>query len=720
MPPLRTHQAPPKRIVLLAGVFLLAAILVCMAVLWHTPWLGIRFTPGPTGDLLAASVTGSARAAGLQPGPVVALHNALGERLTLEANDILEEPDFHNDYADYNVFMARQTRISAALNEETVGLETSGGKVTWVKPGRRPPEDLPLIFWFQIVCGGIAWMVGSAVIAYSRQPGAGFYAITGAAFMAITYTAAIYSGRELALDGSLFRALSVANHAGAFVFAPAFIALLWYYPSRLGDSRLPWLLFGCYFLVWLSDTLQELPNMNFGIRYPMLVGLAASFILAGLQWRKARFEPINRAALKWFLMTLTIGSAVFVLGVFGMQALGHLPVIPQGFAFGFVLMMYLGMAIGMKRYRLFNLEPWWPEVWVWFLGGVMVLMIDLLLIQLVISDHGLSLALSLAIAGWLYFPLRQHILKRAIRDNDVRLSEMMPELIDISSAPPGPDQARSRWQKLLQNAFQPQAMLATESPLTETHIVDDGLCLAVPQLDGRGSLLLTHAAGGKRLFLPSDSRFTQAILGLLRQALTRQEAYARGALETRLNIAQDLHDDIGAKLLTLIHTTESETGAQGLRGILQDLRSLAASLHSDPAPLNEAVADWRSEIAHRCEIAQVKFVWEDRLSDNNLILHPRSRLALEQTLREAVTNALKHANPDQISITLDEQDDLLCISVCDDGSGPAAETWQPGLGLRNMRNRLAGIKGSVEFKTLNPSGTRVHIQAHQTSLMARA
>ncbi|TAN73180.1 MAG: hypothetical protein EPN14_10000 [Gallionella sp.] len=64
------------------------------------------------------------------------------------------------------------------------------------------------------------------------------------------------------------------------------------------------------------------------------------------------------------------GSAAFVFGVFGMQVLGYMPVIPRGCSFGFVPMMYLGMVLGMKRHRLFNLEPWWFEVWLWLLGGV--------------------------------------------------------------------------------------------------------------------------------------------------------------------------------------------------------------------------------------------------------------------------------------------------------------------------------------------------------------
>jgi signal transduction histidine kinase len=706
---------PPKQVILHAALLLALLIVACIAPLWSQAWLGVRFAATENGTLRIDAVTGPARDAGLAPGPALALRGPRGERQPLTGQDIIEEPDFLNEYRQYNAFMARQSRIAALLGAERVGIETPAG-ITWIAPGQRPIGDLPLIFWFQIVCGGIAWMVGANVVANSRERAARFYALTGVVFLLVTYTAAIYSARELALDGALFRALSVADHAGAFLFSAAFLGLLWIYPSRLGGERLPKILLAVYLAVWLADTAQWVPNMNYGLRYPMLAGMSASFVLAALQWRRARFEPISRAALKWFLMTLTLGSAVFVLGVFGMQAMGHLPVIPQGFAFGFVLMMYLGMAVGMRRYRLFNLEPWWPQLWLWFLGGLMVVVIDLLLIQVLTMSEHLALMLAVALAGWLYFPLRQRVLRRALRAHDSRLSELMPELIRISSAPLNPEALGDSWRDLLTQAFRPLSLSVEAHHDAHARIMDDGLRLSVPRLEGPGTILLSHAEDGRRLFHQADTDLAQSLLELLRQAVSRQESYARGAREERERISRDLHDDVGAKLLTLIHKAEAPDTAERLRAILQDLRSLAASLDREPAPLGDAIGDWRGEVASRCDSADVSLDWQDVLMDSHLPIHSGCRLALERVLREAVTNALKHARPSKLGVLIEDTGDDVILTVDDDGPSSPPEHWRAGLGLRNQRARMAAIGGSLRYHALQPKGSRVEIRLPKTAL----
>jgi signal transduction histidine kinase len=709
---------PPKQVILQASVTLVLLIVACIWPLWSQPWLGIHFAANEDGSLRIAAVSGPAKTAGLTSGPALALHGPDGKRLALLGEDIIEEPDFLHDYDDYNAFMARQEQLAKILSADRVGLETPDG-IAWIDPGQRPLGDLPWIFWFQMICGGIAWMVGANVIANSRERAARIYAMTGAAFLLVTYTAAIYSARELALDGGLFRFLSAADHAGAFLFASAFLSLLWIYPSRLGAASVPLICLAFYIVVWIADTAQWAPDMNFGIRYPMLAGMGASFVLAALQWRRARFEPISRAALKWFLLTLTLGSAVFVLGVFGMQAMGHLPVIPQGFAFGFVLMMYLGMAIGMRRYRLFNLEPWWSQLWLWFLGGLMVLLIDLMLIRLLLLDQQLALLIAVAIAGWLYFPLRQRLLRGSLHARESRLSELMPELIRISSVPLGSAVLAENWRKLMEHAFQPLSLSESPEPATHADILDGGLRLAIPGIDGNNTLLLSHADGGRRLFLREDQDLAQSLLKLLQQAVSRQEEYARGAHEERERIARDLHDDVGAKLLTLIHRAESTDTAERLRAILQDLRSLAASLERAPAPLGEAIADWRGEIADRCDGASVALDWQDALMDSHLPIHSNCRLALERVLRETVTNALKHGQPTRLSVLAEDTGDEVQFTITDDGCGVDPALWRLGLGMRNQAARIAAFGGSLSYHAQRPRGTRVDIRLPKTALETR-
>lgn len=708
-----THIAlPPKPLFLFSGLILAGLIAACLWLGWNSPWMGIRLVPTDSGAVQIRAFTGDGDYAGLKAGDTVrALRTEDGGEMALLAGDLLEEPDFHTDYSDLNDFLARQARLHEILAAGRVGVVTDEGRTAWVEVGKHPLLALPLIFWFQIVCGGIAWLVGTSVFVYRQNDlAARFYALTGVTFALITFSAAIYSGRELALDGELFRALSVLNHGAAFIFAAAFLSLLCLYPARLHGHGVLWTLFAFYLLVWVFDTLQWSGDMNFGIRYPILAGMLASFVLGAMQWRNSRVEPIDRAALKWFLLTLLLGSAVFVFGVFGMSAVGHLPVIPQGYAFGLVLMMYLGMALGMKRYRLFNLEPWWPQVWLWLLGGVMVLGFDLVLVQILTRNEDFAFVLSLAIAGWLYFPLRQWLLRRANQAGDLEMSGLIPELLEIAATPRPESELRDRWHQLLERSYAPVSLDRGRHGVREAQVTDDGLRLVVPDLGDGPALTLGHANQGRRLFRPTDARHAQALWELLSQVLRRQDAYMRGAREERERIAKDLHDDLGARLLTLIHRSESAQTTGLLRAMMQDLRSLVASLDRPPAPLDDALGDWRREVDDRCDAGGVALVWNDNRRRDVGRVKPRQRLTLERVLREAITNALRHAHPTRIVVDVAEEGENLLLRVRDDGDAATTIAPSSGRGVRNMVARMAEAGGSVLFKPAQPRGSMVEIR----------
>jgi two-component system sensor histidine kinase UhpB len=67
----------------------------------------------------------------------------------------------------------------------------------------------------------------------------------------------------------------------------------------------------------------------------------------------------------------------------------------------------------------------------------------------------------------------------------------------------------------------------------------------------------------------------------------------------RKRIAADLHDDLGAKLLTIVHTSDDERISTLAREALEEMRLSVRGLTGKPVKLIDALGDWRAEVVMR-------------------------------------------------------------------------------------------------------------------------
>lgn len=198
-----------------------------------------------------------------------------------------------------------------------------------------------------------------------------------------------------------------------------------------------------------------------------------------------------------------------------------------------------------------------------------------------------------------------------------------------------------------------------------------------------------------------------------------QESYARmGAMETeqaiseeRERIYRDLHDDVGAKLLSLVYRAEKPENADLARSALQDLRDVVSTTQQDNLTLGMACADWRAECEQRLVEAGIPLQWRQTGPLDEFQLTQPQALNLGRILREAVSNLIKHAQASQVwvEVTLAE-DHGLELRIHDDGighqGGPAVNG---GRGLRNMRSRAERIGGTLEFASPESGGYEVRL-----------
>jgi len=164
----------------------------------------------------------------------------------------------------------------------------------------------------------------------------------------------------------------------------------------------------------------------------------------------------------------------------------------------------------------------------------------------------------------------------------------------------------------------------------------------------------------------------------------------------RKRIAADLHDDLGAKLLTIVHTSESERISALAREALEDMRLSVKGLIGKPMRLADALADWRAETVARLSQSKVEVDWVSPVEETDHLLPSRGFVQTTRIVREAVSNIIKHSRATRCSVRCRIADGYFAMTIQDNGRGIPMELdgkLDGGLGMSNMKRRAKQMRG---------------------------
>ncbi|HML80329.1 MAG TPA: ATP-binding protein [Thiomonas arsenitoxydans] len=706
-------QTRSARILMAALLLTLAGVTTALYIALNQPWLGLTlssradaYSPG----IEVLHVARNGPAAAIAQGSRLLSISAGGQRVALQPSDLIEEPDYFDTYAEVERFFQRQTQIAA--------LQARPLLLSWQDPAgqvfeqavtplpNRPLASLPLVFWFQLLCGGVALLVGAWVYALKPKSWPGrLLALSGLLFLPNTYSAAIYSTRELALPGGLFELLSAINHLGALGFGGALAALFLVYPARLAAAKWLWPVPIIVVGWWAMDAARLAPNMSWGVRIPLLLEILLAVALAVVQWRRSAMRAADRAALRWFMLSAMLGAFTFVVFTFGSRMIGVFTPMQQGYAFGFFLAMYLGLALGVGRYHLFDLDRWAYRLLLWVLGLGLIVVLDMLLVLLLNWRHDLSLILTLLLAGLLYLPMRQWLWGRMMQGELPPIDKLLPEIISVAFTAQTLERER-RWLGLLDRLYQPLHNLPMPPSEADTApgLAQDGMELRIAPAGGLAARRLQGRSAGQRLFTVTDADLATSLVTLFNQAAAGRDALETGVQQERDRIASDLHDDIGAKLLTLRHLVHGEREQAMLMTTIDQLRAIVRGLRQAVQPWEEFAADIRSETAQRLAAAGMALDWPSPLIGglSAARLPPQDaaqQYHLRALLQEAVSNAIRHARASRVSVRLSIVDATrMRLDVFDDGIGIDPQHAATGHGLTSMQIRARALGGQIAWR----------------------
>ena len=195
--------------------------------------------------------------------------------------------------------------------------------------------------------------------------------------------------------------------------------------------------------------------------------------------------------------------------------------------------------------------------------------------------------------------------------------------------------------------------------------------------------------------------------GLLVVVHKRKKALlaAKVALETetkeRRILAQDLHDGLGGMLSLLRLKIESKDNKalSLLDNTMEELRRTAHHLMPEEL-LKNGLTSALNDFAISVPSAQFQ-------ANGQISLKKEHELMLYRCAYELVNNAIKHAQAQHISIQLMQEDQQVILTVSDDGRGMTE--GHDGMGLQNIRERIAPYHGTINIASVEGKGTDINI-----------
>jgi signal transduction histidine kinase len=242
-----------------------------------------------------------------------------------------------------------------------------------------------------------------------------------------------------------------------------------------------------------------------------------------------------------------------------------------------------------------------------------------------------------------------------------------------------------------------------------------------------GRLYLTEKAGGKE-FTKDDERIATTLAGQAGVAIENARLYDEvqtltealkdmAVLEERERIAKELHDGVIQSIYSVGLSLQGSTSMMSrdpalsarrieqaiseLDNVVRDVRSYIFELRPhvvEEKGLQEAIA----ELARDLEVNALADTEVDIAALTGL--SERQERNLIQVVREALSNIARHARATHVKVGAVKDENVLTLTIEDDGTGFDVDEVVRGNGLNNMQRRVMDLGGSLSMKRRAPKG----------------
>ncbi len=190
------------------------------------------------------------------------------------------------------------------------------------------------------------------------------------------------------------------------------------------------------------------------------------------------------------------------------------------------------------------------------------------------------------------------------------------------------------------------------------------------------------------------------------------EGILKGEEQERQRIAKDLHDSIGGMLASIRMSLNPALNTNEISKIdmaIVEMRRISRNLM--PETLNKLGLD--VALKELCETFSTPNLTIQYESYNLQAQFPFAlQINLYRSVQECLSNAIKYAQASSIIVQLSQSNNLLQLTIEDNGIGFDMNEVKHGLGLSNIRHRIKLINGNLEILSTKSEGTTINMECY--------
>lgn len=190
--------------------------------------------------------------------------------------------------------------------------------------------------------------------------------------------------------------------------------------------------------------------------------------------------------------------------------------------------------------------------------------------------------------------------------------------------------------------------------------------------------------------------------------------------QTLKNVAWELHDNIG-QLLSVVNMQLNIMSKKDCNDIpihlkevkeivqktVQEVRSLSKTLNKEVVQLMGLNRSIQIELERidRLNYAKTDF----KITGIAKPIKEEDEIFIFRIIQEFLSNSVKHAKAKKIALHLNYTENILYLTLSDDGKGFDASVKTESSGLRNMKNRAELLEAEFSLSSIIDEGTRLKL-----------